>query len=103
QHDLYRSVMNRAGPLAKDIEALLRLVEGTVPVQRIWLDTAEDDEPPVSILDEEADPVLVEMMEAMFDALVHSRGLSGAEARERLSRTRPFDKRPDLIASLGEP
>lgn len=102
QHDLYRSVMDRAGPLAKEIEALLRLVEGTVPVQRIWLDTAEDDEPPVSILDEEADPALVEMMEAMFDALVHSRGLSKAEARERLSRTRPFDKRPDLIAGLGE-
>lgn len=102
QHDLYRSVINRAGPLTKDIEALLRLVEGTVPVQRIWLDTAEDDEPPVSILEEEADPALVEMMEAMFDALVHSRGLSEEEARERLSRTRPFDKRPDLIARLGE-
>jgi len=102
QHDLYRSVMDRAGPLAKDIEALLRLVEGTVPVQRIWLDTAEDDEPPTSILEEQADPALVEMMEAMIDALVHSRGLSEAEARERLSRTRPFDKRPDLIAGLGK-
>jgi hypothetical protein len=100
QHDLYRSVMDRAGPQTKDIESLLRLIEGTVPVQRIWLDTAEHDEPPVSILEEEADPALVEMMEAMFDALVHSRGLSEAEARERLSRTRPFDKRPDLIAGL---
>ncbi|WP_417628269.1 ATP-binding protein [Pararhodobacter aggregans] len=102
QHDLYRSVMDRAGPLAKDIEALIRLVEGTVPVQRIWLDTAEDDEPPVSSFDDEPDPALVEMMEAMFDALVHGCGLSEAEARERLSRTRPFDKRPDLIAGLGE-
>lgn len=102
QHDLYRSVMDRAGPLAKDIEALMRLVEGTVPVQRIWLDTAQDDEPPVSVLDEEADPALVEMMEAMFDALVRVRGLSEVEARDRLSRTRPFDKRPDLIAGLGE-
>lgn len=101
QHDLYRSVMDRAGPLAKDIEALLRLVEGTVPVQRIWLDTAEADEPPESILDDEADLALVEMMEAMFDALVHTRGLSEVEARERLSRTRPFDKRSDLIAGLG--
>jgi hypothetical protein len=53
-------------------------------------------------LDEEADPVLVEMMEVMFDALMKSRGLSEGEARERLSRTRPFDKRPDLIACLGE-
>ncbi|MFY2826575.1 ATP-binding protein [Ruegeria sp. MALMAid1280] len=102
QHDLYRSLMDRAGPLAKDIEALLRLVEGTVPVQRIWLDTSDHDEPPVSILDEEADPALIEMMEAMFDALVYSRGLSEAEARERLSRTRPFDKRADLIAGLGK-
>lgn len=102
QHDLYRSVMDRAGPLAKDIEALLHLVEGTVPVQRIWLDTAEDEEPPESILEDETDPALIEMMEAMFDALVHSRGLSEIEARERLSRTRPFDKRLDLIAGLAK-
>ena len=100
EHDLYRSVMDRAGPLARDIEGLLRLVEGTVPVQRIWLDTAEDDEPPTSILDEAPDPALVEMMEAMFDALVNGRGLSAEEARERLARTRPFDKRPDLVAGL---
>jgi hypothetical protein len=102
QHDLYVSVMERAGPLAKDIEVLLRLVEGTVPVQRIWLDTAEDDEPPTSILDDEPDPALVEMLEAMFNALVQSRGLSETEAKERLERTRPFDKRPDLVARLGQ-
>ncbi|AGI71912.1 putative ATP-binding protein [Octadecabacter arcticus 238] len=100
EHDLYRSVIGRAGPLKKDIEALLRLVEGTVPVQRIWLDTAEADEPPVSNIDDEPDPILIDTMEAVFDALVHSSGLSEDEARARLSKTRPFDKRPELVSQL---
>lgn len=100
EHVLYRSVIDRAGPLAKDIEALLRLVEGTVPVQRIWLDTAEADEPPSGNMDDEPDPVLIETMEAVFDALVHSSGLSEDDARARLSKTRPFDKRPELVSLL---
>lgn len=100
EHDLYRSVIAKAGPLAKDIEALLRLVEGTVPVQRIWLDTAEADEPPSSNMDDEPDPILIETMEAVFDALVHSSGLTEGDARARLSKTRPFDKRPELVSLL---
>jgi len=37
----------------------------------------------------------------MFEALVTFRGLSPTEARERLGRTPPFDRHPDLVAALG--
>ena len=43
-----------------------------------------------------------ETLEALFDALIHSTGLSPDEARTRLSRTRPFDRHPDLVAALGD-
>lgn len=101
-HDLVRSVLGRSGGLRKDIEALLRLAEGTVPVQRIWLDTAESEEPPADTLDDGVTEDLRETLEALFEALVHSSGLAPDEARARLARTRPFDRHPELVAILED-
>ena len=83
-HDLVASILDRAGPLKSDILALLRLVEETVPVQRIWLDTAEDKETPRTGFAEASDHEVIETLSAMFNALVKFRGLSPTEARERL-------------------
>ncbi|HET7410151.1 MAG TPA: hypothetical protein VFJ13_08105 [Paracoccaceae bacterium] len=70
-----------------DILVLLRLIEETVPVQRIWLDTAEDKETPTTGFAGAPDSEVTEMLSSTFEALVKFRGLSPAEARERLSRT----------------
>lgn len=99
-HDLVTSILDRAGPLKSDILALLRLVEETVPVQRIWLDTAEDKETPRTGFAEASDHEVMETLSAMFNALVKFRGLSPTEARERLGRTPPFDRYIDLVAGL---
>ncbi len=98
-HDLVRSVLNRAGPLKKDMEVLIKLIEGMVPVQRIWLDTAEDNEPPRNTHDDAPDNVIVEMLHSLYDALVNSTGLTPDDARARLAKTNPFDKRPDIVAA----
>jgi len=100
-HDLLASILNRAGPLKADILALLRLIEETVPVQRIWLDTAEDKETPKTGFTGATDDEVMETLSSMFEALVRFRGLNPAEARERLGRTPPFDRHLDLIAALG--
>lgn len=99
-HDLVASILDRAGPLKPDILALLRLIEETVPVQRIWLDTAEDKETPRTGFTGAADNEVMETLSSMFDALVKFRGLSPAEARERLGRTPPFDRHLELVAAL---
>lgn len=99
-HDLVASILNRAGPVKSDILALLRLVEETVPVQRIWLDTAEDKETPRTGFAGAPDNEVMETLSSMFEALVAFRGLSPAEARERLGRTSPFDRHLDLVAAL---
>ncbi len=101
EHDLVRSILERSGPLKKDLEALIRLIEGTVPVQRIWLDTAEDNDPPQSSFDDAPDETVLETMNALFDALVHSSGLTKEQARMRIGRTNPFDRYPELVAQLG--
>lgn len=99
-HALVQSVLSKAGPLRKEIEALLKLVEGTVPVQRIWLDTTEDSEPPRSSLSDEKDAQILEMMHELFDAFTEDRRMTPEEALARLGRTAPFDERPELIAML---
>lgn len=99
-HDLVASILNRAGPLKPDILALLRLIEETVPVQRIWLDTAEDKETPRTGFAGAPDDEVMETLNSMFGALVKFRGLSPSEARERLGRTPPFDRHLNLVSAL---
>lgn len=100
-HDLVASILSRAGALKPDILALLRLIEETVPVQRIWLDTAEDKETPRTGFAGAPDDEVMETLSSMFEALVKFRGLSPTEARERLGRTPPFDRHLELVAALG--
>jgi hypothetical protein len=99
-HDLVQSVLERAGPLRRDIEALLKLVQETVPVQRIWIDVAANDAAPVGEFDQTADAEVLEVLTVMFETLVEKRGLLPETARRRLSQTPPFDRYPSLIAEL---
>jgi hypothetical protein len=100
EHDLVASLLERAGPLKADISALLRLIEETVPVQRIWLDTAEDKETPTTGFVGATDEEVREPLAAMFRVLVTHSRLTESEARERLLRTHPFERYPALISEL---
>lgn len=99
-HVLLASILSRAGSLKPDILALLRLIEETVPVQRIWLDTAEDKETPRTGFAGAPETEVMETLSSLFEVLVKFQGLSPTEARERLSRTHPFDRYLDLVAAL---
>ncbi|MCW1918032.1 ATP-binding protein [Rhodobacter sp. KR11] len=100
-HDLVASILDRAGPMRDEILSLLRLIEETVPVQRIWLDTAEDKEIPRNGFSAAPDKEVLETLETMFDVLVRHRGLSEDEARSRLAKTKPFDAFPALVGQLA--
>ncbi|MFN4140505.1 ATP-binding protein [Aestuariivirga sp.] len=100
EHDLVATIMDRAGPLRTDILALIRLIEETVPVQRIWLDTAEDRETPRTGFVDTPEAEIRDTLSSLFESLVTYRHLSPHEARERLKRTPPFDRFPDLVAAL---
>jgi Histidine kinase-, DNA gyrase B-, and HSP90-like ATPase len=100
EHDLVASLLERAGPLKADILAVLRLVEETVPVQRIWLDTAEDRETPNTGFATAAPEDVRAPLSALFRALVQHSRLTEEDARERLLRTHPFERYTTLIAEL---
>ena len=85
------------------IRAMLRVVEETVPVQRIWLDTAENkDTPRIGFMGEaETAPDGVQsVLLVLFRDMVERRGMTPADAVSALSYTEPFHNYPYLVASL---
>jgi hypothetical protein len=90
-----------AGALGPLVKSMLRVIEETVPVQRIWLDTAENKETPRTGFEGEPNEAVVEVAQVLFDDLIERKGLSIAEARKSLLRTEPFQKYPALVAKLG--
>lgn len=102
-HPAIDSVIAAAGELAPDICAMLRLIETTVPVQRIWLDTAERKETPVSGFDASNQEDLRSILEIMFKNMVSKKNMTAELAKERLLSTEPFHDYPELIKALKNP
>jgi hypothetical protein len=82
---------------------MLRVIEETVPVQRIWLDTAEQHETPRTGFSGEPTAEVSEVLRTLFSSLVRRKGLSPEAARAQLLRTEPFQNFPDLVADLDDP
>ena len=100
-HVLVASILNRAGPLKGDLVSLLRLIEETVPVQRIWLDTAEQNDTPRGEFVAAPAAEIEETLISLYEALVEFRGMAPDEARQRLARTHPFDQYPEIVDKIG--
>ena len=80
---------------------MLRVIEETVPVQRIWLDTVENKEMPRTGFSGEPSEAIVEVLQALYTDMVGRKGLSSESAKNSLLTTEPFQNYPTLIASLG--
>lgn len=100
-HPSVAAVLESAGSLAPLIKSMLRVVEETVPVQRIWLDTAENKETPRTSFEGEPNAAVIDVARVLFNDLIERKGLSVEEARKSMSRTEPFQKYPALIQKLG--
>ena len=100
-HPSVAAVLANAGTLEPLIKSMLRVIEETVPVQRIWLDTAENKETPRTSFEGEPNEAVVEVAQVLFDDLIGRKGLTSEEARKSLLRTEPFQKYPALVAKLG--
>lgn len=101
KHPSVAAVLDNAGDLEPLIKAMIRVIEETVPVQRIWLDTAENKETPRNGFDGEPGEAVIEIATVLFDDLIQRKRLSIDEARKALLRTEPFHKFPALVARLG--
>lgn len=101
KHPAVVAVLDSVGEFRPLVKAMLRVIEETVPVQRIWLDTAENKETPRTGFDGEPNEAVIEIAAILFEDLIERKKLSVDEARRALLRTEPFHKFPALIAQLG--
>lgn len=101
-HPAIRAVLDEAGGLLPQVRAMLRVIEETVPVRRIWLDTAEGCETPRTSFEGEAPAEVETVLRVMFRNLICRKGMSPDLAREHLLHTEPFHKYPALVAALAE-
>lgn len=90
------------GGLRGEVLAMLRVIEETVPVQRIWLDTAENKETPRTGFGGEAPSEVRAMAQTLFNSMIRRKGMSADLARASLGRMEPFDQYSELVATLTE-
>jgi len=100
-HPSVAAVLENAGTLVPLIKSMLRVIEETVPVQRIWLDTAENKETPRTGFEGEPNAAVIEVASVLFNDLIERKGLCVEDARKSIARTEPFQKYPALIEKLG--
>lgn len=101
-HPAVHAVLDGANALLPEVRALLRILEETVPVQRIWLDTVENHETPRTGFAGEASAEVVNVLNVMYRNMVITKSMSPATARRRLLTTEPFQNYPDLVAALPD-
>ena len=101
KHPAVAAALDAAGEQASLVRAMLRVVEETVPVQRIWLDTAENKDTPRTGFAGEPPEAVAEVLTTLFKDMVERRGMSPELARKTLSTTEPFQNYPDIVATLG--
>ena len=82
---------------------MLRVIEESVPVQRIWLDTAENKDTPKTGFSGEPPEAVATVLRTLFADMIGRRGMSVEAAKRSLLSTEPFQNYPRLIAGLGGP
>lgn len=99
-HPLISQLLRSDAPQREILESALTLIEQTVPVHRIWLDTVEQGDVP-RVETRASTDVVITVLEPLFQHLTTTLRLTPEEARERLLRIEPFQNYPDLVEALA--
>lgn len=99
-HPAIAAVLSNVGDAVPLVKAMLRIIEETVPVQRIWLDTAENRDTPKTGFAGEPPESVVDVLRTLFNDMTHRRGMSIELAKRSLQSIEPFQNYPDLISAL---
>jgi hypothetical protein len=100
KHPAVSAVLDVSGEQLPLIRAMLRVIEETVPVQRIWLDTAENKDTPRTGFAGEPPEAVLGVLRALYRDMVGRRGMSAEAAKRVLLATEPFQNFPTLVAAL---
>ncbi|MDB0302214.1 ATP-binding protein [Acinetobacter baumannii] len=102
EHEAISTVIAKAGDLLPELETMLKVIQETVPVQRIWLDAAENNEAPHTGFSNEPETEVLEVLTTLYKNMIQIKGMTPEQAKKRLMKNEPFNNYPDLIAGLLE-
>jgi hypothetical protein len=102
EHPAVRAVLDDAGSLLPQLKAMLRVIEETVPVQRIWIDTAENKDIPSVGFDKTPHQEISDLMMVIYRGMIARKGYSPGAAKEHLKNMEPFHAYPSLISELPD-
>lgn len=100
KHPAVAAALEASAERAELVRAMLRVIEETVPVQRIWLDTAENRDTPRTGFAGEPPDAVVQVLKTLFSDMVGRKKMSMKDAQKALLSTEPFQNYPALIAAL---
>jgi hypothetical protein len=100
KHPAVAAALGATPERAQLVRAMLRVIEETVPVQRIWLDTAENHDTPRTGFAGEPPEAVIQVLNTLFADMIGRRGMSSVDARKALLCTEPFQNYPALVAAL---
>lgn len=101
RHPAVAAVLERSGAEGDLVLAMLRIIEETVPVQRIWLDTTEAKELPRTSFSDEAPEQIAAVARILFRDMTTRQGLEETIAKRILLTTEPFQKFPHIVDVLN--
>jgi hypothetical protein len=102
KHPAIAAVLDSCGSQLPLVQAMLRVIEETVPVQRIWLDTSESKETPLTGFSGEPPEAVKSVLQIFYADMVGRKGMSPEMAKRALLSTEPFQKYPALVASMPD-
>lgn len=102
EHPAVQAVMDQAGDLQPLVRVMLRTLEETIPVQRIWLDTTEAKETPRTCFAGAPRAEVLDVLRPLYRNMILRKGMSPSAARLRLKTMEPFDSFPDFVDGLPE-
>jgi Histidine kinase-, DNA gyrase B-, and HSP90-like ATPase len=101
-HPSVRRVLDGAGDQRRMVEEMLTVIESTVPVQSIWLDTAERGDVPNAEAVGELSTDLSVSLRSLYMYMLGELRLTTTEARKRLLAIEPFSRYPASVNSLPD-
>ena len=101
-HPAVKSLLEGDATIVSQIEAMIRVIEETVPVQKIWLDSAEGKDVLRSGFSGEASKEVMDILTVMYRNLTVRKGMSSELAKAQLLRTEPFHNFAELVQSLPD-
>ncbi len=102
KHPAVAAVLEHSRGFLPLLRTMFKVLEETLPVQRIWLDTAENKETPRTGFSCDPPEHIDAVLRTLYVDLTTRRGMSSENAKRTLMAAEPFHNFPELVSALFE-